>query len=239
MHSEKWGYFKLYKKSQSDCSWKSILDWYHESLRIIVSPFIDASKEVEAVLFSLYGPQQYDVEDGDRYERVITPPDSDVVFIRLRMYVGQNDKKAVNKRLQESINSRRNIIWDYELLNKYNARQDLGGRYGRLIDGSIDDERTIRFIRYWDSGCRYILSIISDSGNWDKNVDVWGVPHLINNALGGWLRPTNVKCPNCKELMYMATYVTRLPEAVSIIGVPSFLFACPRCNRQLVVPTNI
>ena len=59
--------------------------------------------------------------------------------------------------------------------------------YGRDRNGVINQQNTTRFMQYWDAGCRYILSIISESEGWEENVDVWGVPHLINNALGGWL----------------------------------------------------
>ena len=244
LRDEKWLYFKLYKKPKDDHSWKSSLDWYHSVLREIVRPFVESTREVGAILFGIYGPTPYVVENHEKYERIITPPESDVVFMRLRAYISSDDKKAVKDKLVATIESRRDLVWDYEILKEYRVRDDLGGRFGRKSDGSIDDERTLRFIRYWDAGCRYILSILADEGNWEPNVDVWGIPHLINNSLGGWLRHPSLKCKNCGSLMYMATSCVPIPPQLlpalsSFKRAPIFLFVCPKCNSVIVGLTNI
>jgi len=240
--SENWLYFKLYRNPDGDLTWN--LNWYHDVLRKVVRPFVESTEEVGAVFFGIYGPTRYALENKDMYERVITPPNSNVVFVRLRAYVSSDNKKTVGDKLIAAIESQRDLVWDYEILKEYKVRDDLGGRYGRRSDGSIDDNRTLRFINYWDSGCRYILSILTDKGNWEPNVDVWGVPHLINNSLGGLLRPPNAKCPKCGSLMYMATSISTIPSSLlsalsSLRRVPIFLFVCPECGTPTIRPTNI
>jgi len=239
---ENWLYFKLYRNPSEDFDWN--LDWYHDVLRKVISPFVESTKQIGAVFFGIYGPREYALEDKDKYERTITPPKSKVSFIRLRAYVGSDNKKTVSNKLVMEIESHRNLIWDYEILKEYKVRDDLGGRYGRRSDGSIDDDRTLRFIRYWDSACRYILSILGDEGNWDPNVDVWGIPHLINNSLGGLLRPPGAKCQKCGSLMYIVTSVVPIPSSLlpalsSLRRAPIFLFICPNCNKVKIGTTNI
>ena len=240
--SENWLYFRLYRNPNEDLSWN--LDWYHDVLRKVVRPFVESTEEVGVIFFGIYGPRPYALENQDKYERVITPPKSNVVFIRLRAYVSSDSKKAVRNKLIAIIESRRDLVWDYEILKRYKVRDDLGGRYGQRSDGFIDNDRTLRFIRYWDSGCRYILSILAERGNWEPNVDVWGIPHLINNSLGGWLRPPSAKCPKCGGLMYMATSRVPIPSSIlpalsSLKHVPIFLFICPECNRMMIGSVNI
>lgn len=240
--SENWLYFKLYRNPNEGLDWN--LDWYHNVLRKVVRPFVESTKQIGAVFFGIYGPREYALENEDKYERRITPPKSKVSFIRLRAYVGSDNKKGACNKLITEIESQREIVWDYEILKVYKVRDDLGGRYGRRSDGSIDDDRTLRFIRYWDSGCRYILSILGDEGNWDLNVDVWGIPHLINNSLGGLLRHPDVKCQNCGSLMYMRTSVALIPSSLlpalsSLRPAPIFLFVCPNCREVTIGITNI
>jgi len=240
--SENWLYFKLYRNPTGDDSWN--LHWYHDVLRKVVRPFIESTKEVGAVFFGIYGPTPYALENQEKYERAITPPKSDVVFIRLRAYVGSDGRRTISNKLIAKIESHRDLVWNYEILKEYKVRDDLGGRYGRGSDGSIDDDRTLRFIRYWDSGCRYILSILAEKGNWEPNVDVWGIPHLINNSLGGWLRPPSAKCSRCGGLMYMATSLVSIPSSLlpalsSLRHAPIFLFVCPQCNRSMIDSTNM
>ena len=51
--------------------------------------------------------------------------------------------------------------------------------------------------------------------NWALDIDVWGIPHLVNNSLGGWLRPERdpVPCPTCQTHMYMNTHCTLSAQA--------------------------
>jgi len=242
--SESWLYFKLYKNPKETSEWKSNLDWYHKVLREIVKPFVDGTEETRIVLFGFYGPRPYDIENGNEYERTIITPSDDVVYIRLRLYVGQVFKQRVREELETRLQSHNDMVWDYEILKGFKARDDLGGRFGRRSDGFIDDKLTLRFIRYWDSACRYILSVLVDQENWERNVDVWGIPHLVNNSLGAWLRLQNVKCPKCTASMYMVTSVTPLPPSLvaalrHMKQTPIFLVVCPRCGIAMVISTNI
>ena len=122
----------------------------------------------------------------------------------------------------------------------YNINGDLGPRFG-----SNSIPQTLRFIRYWEAGCRYILSILAMPGNWTAGVDVWGVPHLINNSIGTWLRPERPPqiCPtaNCGTHMYMNTIpiLISFPAPVNQMHLPSFVFICPRCQNVLIHPSNI
>ena len=123
----------------------------------------------------------------------------------------------------------------------FNVRGDLGTRYG-----SGDDDQTLRFVRYWDSACRYILSILTLPGNWLNDVDVWGIPHLVNNSLGAMLR-TSHRCPYCGTIQFMATSITDVsnlpPNLLAMLPhfqrIPIFLFICPRCGQLWLNYTNI
>lgn len=99
------------------------------------------------------------------------------------------------------------------------------------------------FIRYWDAACRYILELIDDPGNWDANVDVWGIPHLVVNSLGAWLRVSEAHCPNCDARMYMATWgeiPTELRgQLMNMTMIPISLFICPQCNAGALASTRI
>lgn len=238
---ENWLQFKLYRaveQKDREGEWKATLDWYHNVLRRIVALFVE-SKRVAYVFFGIYGPEPYSLErNKDEYERSIAPPRCDVAYIRLRICV-LSDKNTATTDLIRAIESHKELIRDYEVLKSYAVRDDLGGRYGRREDGSIDDTRTMRFIRYWDAACRYILSILSDQGNWIENVDVWGVPHLVNNSLGGWLRHGDARCPKCKERLYMDTGLSQLGQTYSFPVAPVFYFVCPACYHGSLMATNI
>ena len=119
----------------------------------------------------------------------------------------------------------------------YYVRNDLGSRYGSNLD-----DQTLQFVRYWDAACRYVLSILTLLGNWTQDVDVWGIPHLVNNSLGAWLRPERnpVLCPACQTHMYMATHCKfSHPTFMQIHGVPYCLFICPNCSQQSFVSFSI
>ena len=238
---ENWLHFKLYRAVEHkdrQGEWKTTLDWYHSVLRRIVTVFVE-SRQAASVFFGIYGPEPYSLEgDKGEYERLIAPPPCDVAYIRLRICI-LSDKNAAATDLIRTIESHKDLIWDYEVLKRYAVRDDLGGRYGRREDGSIDDTRTMRFIRYWDAACRYILLILADQGNWIENVDVWGVPHLVNNSLGGWLRHGDARCPKCKSRLYMDTGVSRMKQSYSFQVAPVFYFACPVCYNGSLLATNI
>jgi len=235
LNQRNWLFFKLYKNPASSNDWKSNLDWYHGTIIDVVKPIVSSTPEIEAVFFGIYGPQTYDVE-RETYQKRMTPPNNDVVFIRLRVSVKRGNKRNVKRAFLNAISQNRSLVWDYESMVTYNVRNDLGSRYGSNLD-----DQTLRFIRYWDGACRYILSILVLPGNWTRDVDVWGVPHLINNSLGAWLRPERgpVPCPRCHSHMYMATCSCSVSPARQIGTAPYFLFICPSCNRKYFQPMNI
>ncbi len=255
LNGANWIHFKLYRNPGEDTHWKSLLDWYHKVLRDVVRPFIESTKEAKVVLFGVYGPRaseeldKYDrytqYETPDNYERKIRLPESNIVFIRLRIYTEPNNKREVTNKLIAKTESNKELIWNYEVLKDYRVIEDLGDRYGgRRGDSSIDEDRTVQFIRYWDAGCRYILSILVEEGNWDESIDVWGVPHKLNNSLGGWLRFGDAKCPRCGRMMYMSTGPIAIPPSfVPVLSTyrqaPIFIFGCPKCNMAGIAPMNI
>jgi len=121
-------------------------------------------------------------------------------------------------------------------MRTFHVRNDLGNRYG-----SNRDDQTLQFVRYWDAACRYILSILTFPGNWAQDVDVMGIPHLVNNSLGAWLRPERnpVPCPRCQTHMYMATARSQLSPPVLTNQVPFVLFICPNCSQHDFFSINI
>lgn len=223
-----WLYLRLYRASNLPTDWKSVLDWYHEILIHIVKPLVFNSPEIRVVLFGLYGPEAYRRED-ERYSRSITPPQNDVRFIRLRISSRIGSKKKVNQALTAILNQHQNRVQDYEVMQTYHVRNDLGSRYGSGID-----HQTQLFIDYWNAACRYVLEILDLNHNWKPDVDVWGIPHLLNNSLGCWLRPERgpVTCPACQNHMYMATWCQIPAQNMQVNGFPFSLFVCPNCGRQ-------
>jgi hypothetical protein len=241
LKARNWLYLKLYRKCESNDIWKSQLDWYHNVLRELVKPWVTSNADIVFVFFGIYGPEKYDVEPVEYEKRINPQPEGIFNYIRLRAYVPEN-KDSVKKALVDAIEAHGGLVWEHEVL-KYQVRDDLGNRYGRLNDGSIDTHRTVMFIRYWDAACRYILEILTSPGNWDSNVDVWGIPHLVNNSLGAWLRVSDARCPSCSASMYMATWARipreRLPQLATFANAPICLFACPQCLSAILAPENI
>lgn len=231
-----WVFFKIYKDPKSSMRWKSNLDWFHKVLIDIVRPLVIAMSEIRAVFFGFYAGG-YELERGEEYEKQITPLGTDVVYIRLRLSTDQNHKSDIKNAFVGAFDNNRTLVWDYETITTYHVRNDLGGRYG-----SGNDAQTLKFIRYWDSACRYILSILTLPGNWIRDVDVWGTPHLVNNSLGCWLRPNRspIPCPVCHTSMYMSTFF-KLQSQISLQTnvLPVFLFVCPSCFKTVVKPINI
>jgi hypothetical protein len=158
----------------------------------------------------------------------------------LRVAVKSGSKNRVKNAILTSIGNNGTLVWDYELMVTCNVAGDLGSRFG-----SNSAAQTLGFIRYWDAGCRYILSILTMPGNWIADVDVWGIPHLVNNSMGIWLRqerpPVICPNPNCGGHMYMNTVpipVTFAPP-ITQIDLPTFVFICPRCQRTQFLSSNI
>jgi hypothetical protein len=236
---ENWIQFTLYDSPDARRSWKEALDWYHDVLRTVVRPVVESQKSIQIVLFTHYGPSSYQPPDRRICQRALSSiPDKPVRYIRLRIFPLARERGNIITKFEDQLRAQ-HCTWDYEILTEYDVLGDLGNRFGRKQDGSIEPERTLRFVRYWDAGCRYILSVIADSGNWEKNVEIWAVPHLINNALGSYLRHPNTKCPNCGELGYMETNVVNVLTAKGEIRVPTFAFGCPKCGSQWIGSTNI
>jgi hypothetical protein len=229
LDNKSWLYFKLYKDPASDCSWQNSLNWYHQTLITVVKPIVDAKKMIRAVFFGIYGQDHYDNED-EEYERQITPHATSFVFIRLRLQVEPANKEKIKNEFLRIVQENENLVWDYEVMNTFHVMRDIGSRFG-----SNNEDQTLGFVRYWDAGCRYILSILTMPGNWIAGVDVWGIPHLINNSIGAWLRREcePVPCPRCQTHMYSNTTVLGFTPPATINQTPVFFFVCPNCGNQL------
>lgn len=238
LKSNSWVYFRLYKNPQSENNWKNNLDWYHQTLISVVRPVVNSNMNIAAIFFGFYGPQAYGTPEGETYKKTIENPGSDLVFIRLRLAVKTGKKNNVKNAIVASIESNRNLVWDYEMMITYNVVGDLGDRFGSNLN-----DQTLRFIRYWDASCRFILSVLEMPGNWKNDLDVWGIPHLTNNSLGAWLRPERgpVSCPNCQSHMYMRTSpcLIHLPTPTQELQIPQFVFICPLCGNQIACSSNI
>jgi hypothetical protein len=231
---ENWIQFKLYDDPAISRDWKSNLGWYHSTLRAIRSTI--ETHDVVMVLFTTYGPQAYEGFEREIAERSLPNiPDSDVSFVKLRLFPLAGSRRSVAEACSRRFDTMEGL-WDYETLREYDALGDLGNRYGRDRNGVISQETTLRFIRYWDSGCRYILSIMSESGSWEEDVDVWGIPHLINNALGASLR-IDVRCA-CGGRLCIATFPAQI-SPTQMTNTPLFLSCCLNCGRQSLLSTNI
>jgi hypothetical protein len=241
LETKNWLNFKLYRKCVSGESWKTPLDWYHEVVRDVVKPWTNSNAEIRFIFFGIYGPEDYRAEPVE-YERHISSQfEGRFNYVRLRANTVEN-MDSVKNSLVAAIRAKTPLIWDYEVL-EYRVRDDLGNRYGRLNIGTIDDHRTAMFIRYWDAACRYVMEILTSPGNWDDNVDVWGIPHLVNNSLGAWLRIHGVKCPRCSTSMYLATWQEipqqLRPQLAAISNAPICLLVCPQCSSATITPMNI
>lgn len=101
-----WLFFKLYKDPSSSSDWKSDLNWYHQTLIDVVKPVVLNTPQIRVVFFGFYGPETYGVE-GERYERQITPPTTNIVYIRLRFSIRKRSKRNVKNNMITSINRNR------------------------------------------------------------------------------------------------------------------------------------
>ena len=234
LDEQNWLFFKLYKNPQSSNDWAISLNWYHQTLINVVRPVVSENTDITCLFFGLYGPEQYGAED-ERYLRTLDQTAGNFVYIRLRVAVKKGKKTAMKDALITSIAQNPALVWNYEIMTTFNVMRDIGSRYGSNLPN-----QTLQYIRYWDAGCRYILSILRMPGNWEQTVDVWGIPHLINTSLGAWLRPNGspVLCPNGHGAMYMSTTVwdVTLNAPIQRIGLPLFVFSCPQCGG--IYPRN-
>jgi hypothetical protein len=239
--AQNWLYFKLYRKHVESNSWKERLDWYHIVLREIVKPWAGSQTDSRFILFSLYGPEQYCGKER-RYVKQLSPvPLEPHLYINVRSYVPEN-KQPARENLVSRIRQAK-FIWDFEEVDGYDVRGDLGNRFGRLTDGTIDEHRTISFIRYWDAACKYILEVLTSTENWDETIDVWGVSHMVNDSLGAWLRLSDAECPQChSKKLCINTNIMDVPlgfQSPSPPRVPLFLCLCPQCNIGCLRQNNI
>lgn len=233
---QNWIQFKLYDDPAINRDWRTSLNWYHTTLRTI-RPTVESDEAVALVLFTTYGPQDYESSERVIAERSLpSVPNNKVSFIKLRIFPIAGLRERVKGICEERFNTLEGL-WNYETFKEYDVLADLGNRYGRDQTGVINRENTLRFMRFWDAGCRYILSIMSESGDWEENVDVWGVPHLINNALGAWLRLPIARC-GCGGPVCIATSPVQI-NPTQVTEVPLFLSCCSKCGKQSLVSTNI
>lgn len=230
-----WVYFKLYKDPNLVNDWQSTLNWYHQTLLDVVKPVILNTSNIRVVFFGFYGPSAHGIEN-ENYERQINPTATNLVFIRLRISMFKGNKNRVKNAFVAQIAQNGNLVWDYEVMKTYHVNNDLGPRYGNNVNS-----KTLQFIRYWDSACRYILSILDPTNNWIPDVDVWGIPHLVNNSLGATLRPERgPRVCQCGTHMYMRTWFQTLqPVNLQEQNFPLFVFECPNCGSQNIQPINI
>lgn len=234
----KWIQFKIFMKPKDHIFWKEGLDWYHSVLRIL-KPALENNHNVLAILYTYYGPVDYKSELESLYEKKISRiPEYEVFFIWLRINVEDENRGDIILDISEILSSNQRQAWDYEILKEYDILGDIGNRFGRRNDGAVDEETTIRFIKYLDAGCRYILSTLDKKGNWCENIDVWGIPHLINNALGGWLRVES-RCEKCGEKLHVPTYPMKFAGPFNLDTFPAFPLVCPKCNDVIVKAINI
>jgi hypothetical protein len=239
LDGKNWLFFKFYRNPTSVCTWQDNLNWYHQTLMTIVKKIVDNNENVVAVFFGIYGQDHYDDEDEEFEKRITFPPGSNFVFIRLRLAVKLNNKEALKKTLLTLIENNKELVWDYELMNTYRVMSDDELSLGRRF-GSNEEDQTLKFVRYWDAGCRYILSILTMPGNWKADVDVWGIPHLINNSIGARLRPkTPRKCEKCGAPMYMNTTLSEMRFNLNAVKVPAMEFSCNNCSTPAVISTRI
>lgn len=237
LRENNWVHFKLYKTPSLSIQWKTALDWYHEVLIRIVKPLVENNHRVRVVLFGFYAPD-YGV-DPEEYKKQITRPSAHVTYIRLRLSVALKHKAKVERKLVDSIGAHSGLVWEYEVMRTYHVRNDLGNRFG-----SNDDSQTLRFVRYWDAVCRYIMSILTPQTNWRSDVDVRGIPHMVTNSLGSTLRmSSSASCPACRNgVMFLETQIspaTGQQVTLSLSSLPLFLVRCGTCNHQDIVTCNV
>lgn len=236
LESRSWLQLKVFMNLPDETNWKERLNCYFGILSFL-RPILTNKQLIDTFFFSQYGPEDYALEPETIYEKKLQVlPTNKISYIRIRIHPMEEKRIVVIDSVTRSLTDQA-LVLGFEILNKYDARGDLGYRYGKRDDDTIDDEATINFIKYWDSGCRYILSVLNDSREFRRNVDVWGIPHLLNNAIGSFLRLPSY-CPRCGGRLWLLTTPIEISE-VSIKKAPVFPIYCQDCELMMVCPSNI
>ena len=192
---------------------------YYEFLRDDLKPFIESRmEEIKYLFFSQYIDQRpvesiiidsFNIEDWNRGLQklpttLINQLGNKLRYIRLRFFVKDN-REIIKREFIEILESIKNII-GYQLV-KYDVLSDLGNRYSNhsnTLNESLALKRLKFFIEYWNSICRYILSIITDDYQLDfRNIDITGILHLGFNPLGNCLPLNFHKCERCGSTIYL------------------------------------
>ncbi len=234
-----WIEFAVLLATKTD-SWKKILQAYYAVLRKM-RPVLLSDEAINSYFFSYYGPEKYkQVAEQERYlKKLARTPDEKVVYVRVRINVAAPNRHKVIDLLARVLEAETALVSDFEILKDYDVLDDLGKRFCRNERGMIDPERTKQFMDYWNSGCNYIMSAIGDTPNWDRAIDVMGMPHLMFNALGGMFR-TSVKCQSCSDDMYIFTLkISGLNLDLKITELPLLPLRCINCNALACFATNL
>ena len=222
---------------RDETNWREKLDCYYGILSLLRSILTDRQM-IDNFFFSQYGPEDYVAEPESLYlKRLQTLPTNKISYIRIRIHPMEGKYTDLIDSVSRLLNSQ-TLVWDFEILKEYDIRGDLGNRYGKRDNDTIDDEATINFVKYWNAGCNYILSVLNESNDFRKNVDVWGIPHLINNAVGSLLRLLD-KCPKCNGRIWLTTNPCEIPQEIKTKTVPLFLVICQDCDFFSFVSMNI
>jgi hypothetical protein len=231
LESKRWLYFKLYDKPTTEYEAIDRLKWYNKLLSEVIKPWEELNKP-QALFVSCYGIAKYGPDSGREDPETLTKkldaiPEGGISFVRLRAYFQSGESMRYGEAsLKDMI--KKGPVWDFEQYGGYDVLADLGNRYARVgPENSIDKKTTISFIEYWASACKYILNIVDTKTIWNKNVDVWGIPHLVNNAVGGFLRVNNAPCSKCETNEYLST------------GAVIADFFCPKCERYETYKMNM
>ena len=212
---------------------------YH-GISLLVKLVLEDRRLLESFFFSQYGPENYVEEDSSRYiRRIDTLPNQAISYIRLRISPVSGNRDNAVQSLTTILLQNRALVLGFEILSSYDPVTDLGNRYGKRDDGTVDDLATVDFIRYWEAGCRFILSALNQMPGFRKNVDVWGIPHLINNAIGSLLRMQNQNCPKCKSPMWILTWPISIQMSAPPSSLPLFPCLCIECGWSSAITTNI
>lgn len=192
---------------------------YFEFLKDYLTPFIESrTDQIEYLFFSQYidgGPKdpvirvdRFNREDWNQRLQELPEPfksqlGNTLRYIRLRFFLGDNSE-LIQSEFIDILNSL-DIILGYQSV-EYDVLRDLGNRFSNhsnLLSESIMLKRLKYFVEYWNSICRYILSIITDDYILDcENVDVISILHLGFNSLGNYL-PLNFQlCKECGAPIY-------------------------------------
>lgn len=238
LESNSWLELRIIMKLEGNVTWKTKLTVYHQTLLALI-PILNDRELIDVFFFTQYGPCEYTQnEPTANYIRKIQEPISHKVsYIKIRVHPLEEHREELTRQITSLLESQDQVI-DFEILGEYNVMSDLGHRYGRRDNGVIDDEATINFVRYWDAGCRYLLSVITGPSGFSQNVDIWGVPHLIYNAIGSYLRISEM-CPRCGGRQWLVTDQIEIPENIPFNHLPAFLILCQNCDYSNIISTNI